>query len=90
MQSIQQMVVEQLKMSIVGSGLAISLPEGEGVAAGVGAAKHAAMNKQIPNTVNKFICGGTTLILLIFPIAELVASEGWRSVLEVRPTRLIQ
>ena len=63
-------------MSIVGSGLAISLAKGKGVAAGVGAAMHAVVNKQIPNTVNKFICGDNALILLIFSIAEQVASEG--------------
>ena len=90
MQSLQQIVVEHLKMSIIGSGLPISIIKGKDMAAGFEATKRAVVNKQIPNTVNKFICGGNTLIPLIFPIEEQVASEGWQSVLEVRPTPLIQ
>lgn len=49
-----QMVVEHLKMSIVGSGLVISIAKGTGVTPCVGAGKHGVMNKQIPNTANKY------------------------------------
>ena len=84
------MIIKHREMSRVGSGLTISMVKGNEVAAGVRAAKHAVLIKQIPSTVNKFICGGNTLIRLICPIAEQVALEEWRSVLGVRPTPLRQ
>ena len=79
------MIGKHLEMSRVSSELTISTVKGKGVAAGGEAAKHAVVIKQIPNTVNKCICGGNTLIRLICPIAEEVALEEWRHHLSVLP-----